>query len=422
VRRVLFVVSATVPTAEPAGMPEGSDSRRASHTTGSTDPGTASGPRKDFTVVAQTLPATLLDYNSVRRSALSRLLARVLGMPVAQAWLAFLRRHRYDVLLTDGEHIGIPLAFLLMLARSRTIHVTIGHRLSSPKKRLFLRWPILLSHIDRIVLHSTLQRDIAVRDLQIPADRLALVPYQADTSFWRPTAVPEERLVCSAGLEYRDYPTLFTAVAGLDAQVVIGAASYWSRRPNTAVRATPPPNVQIGSFSYQALRDLYARAAVVVLPLEDVDNQAGITTLLEAMAMGKAVIVTHSRGQVDVVEDRRTATRGSPPRLRPVSLLRTLAEHDGVPLDPNGFYVAPSDPEALRRAIVYLLDHPEERSRLGAAARAAVERLMTVDLYAQRLGAVIEEAVATRTERDRGVPSEKIPVLASPVQADTIQS
>ena len=216
--------------------------------------------------------------------------------------------------MTDGEHIGIPLALLLKLARAHTPHVTIGHRLTASKKRPFFRWLRVHSHISRIALHSRRQYELATSDLRIPSEQVAFVPYQVDTEFWQPQPVAEERLICSAGLEFRDYPTLVSAVQDLDLRVVIGAASHWSKRRNTAERGPRPTSVEVGSFDYVALRDLYARSAVVVVPLEDIDFQAGVTTILEAMAMAKPVIVTHTLGQTDVVEDRRTITRGVEPR------------------------------------------------------------------------------------------------------------
>jgi len=123
-----------------------------------------------------------------------------------------------------------------------------------------------------------------------------------------------------------------------------------------------------------------------------VDFQAGVTTILEAMAMGKPVVVTHTDGQTDVVEDRRTITRGTPSRPRPVSLLQMLAATSGVELAPNGFYVPPDDPAAIRRAIVYLLDHPAERARLGAAGRRAVEELLTLDHFVEHFRRLIHAA------------------------------
>jgi glycosyltransferase involved in cell wall biosynthesis len=370
--RTLFVVSATLP-----GRPA------------------APGPRKDYDVVAQALGADMLDRSAVQSgSAFARALARV-SIPLAQAWVAFRRRRKYDVLLTDGEHVGIPLALLLKVARARQVHVTIGHRITASKKRPFFRWLRVHTHITRIALHARRQFDLARTELGIPVDHLALVPYQVDTEFWRPQpGVEEERLVASAGLEFRDYPTLVNAVDGLNAQVVIGAASHWSKRRNTASDTQHPSNVQVDRFDYAALRQLYARAAVVVVPLDDIDFQAGVTTILEAMAMAKPVVVTHSEGQTDVIVDRRTITRGANPRARAAGLLGDVASQAGVDLEPTGFYVLPGDPDALRRAIVYLLERPDERMRLGQAGRRTVERLVTVEQFGERLRSLVEEACA----------------------------
>jgi glycosyltransferase involved in cell wall biosynthesis len=366
---------------------------------GTAAPSGSAGPRKDYAALAETLHATVLDRACVEGALVARTIARLFGAPAALAWLAFRRRHSHRAILTDGEHIGIPLALLLKLAGATIPHVTIGHRLTSRKKRPFFRWFRAHTHMARIALHATRQYELAVSELGIPTERLALVPYQVDADFWHPLPVTEERLICSAGREYRDYPTLFKAMEGLDARAVIGASSHWSRRPNSAAAAAPPPNVEIGAFDYEALRRLYARAAVVVVPLEDVDNQAGVTAILEAMAMGKALVVTQNEGQTDLVEDRRLVTYGPVPRTRPVSLLRTLAEEADVDFEPNGFYVPPRDPDALRRAIRYLLDHPDERARLGAAGRRAAERLVTVDQFAARLDRLIEGACAPPAAR-----------------------
>jgi glycosyltransferase involved in cell wall biosynthesis len=348
-------------------------------------------PRKDYRVLAETLQADTVDYSDVLRSPVLRRLKKYFGMAWLQAWLAFRARGRYDAIVTDGEHIGIPLALLLKLTRSRIAHITIGHRLTASKKRPFLKWLKVYSHISCIAVHSRRQYELAIDDLGIPASRLALIPYQVDTSFWQqPNDIAEAAQICSAGLEFRDYPTLVRAVEGLNVKVVIGAASHWSKRRNTAASETLPSNVQVSSFNYEALRDVYARSSIVVVPLDDIDFQAGVTTILEAMAMGKPVIVTHSSGQTDVVEDRRLATRGSEVRLRPHSVVRDLAESAGWALEPTGFYVPPDDPAALRRAIEHLLDRPDVRQQLGAAARKTAERFLTVDQFAQRVVELVD--------------------------------
>ena len=47
-------------------------------------------------------------------------------------------------------------------------------------------------------------------------------------------------MICTAGLEFRDYPTLIEAVRGLDARVVIAAASPWSKRADATAERRPP--------------------------------------------------------------------------------------------------------------------------------------------------------------------------------------
>ncbi|MCJ7657726.1 MAG: hypothetical protein MUO67_01105 [Anaerolineales bacterium] len=87
-------------------------------------------------------------------------------------------------------------------------------------------------------------------------------------------------LICSVGLERRDYPTLIEAVRGLDLQLVIAAASPWSKQADSTQGQDLPSNVTVKRFTQYELRDLYARSRFMVMPLYDVPFQAGITTIL----------------------------------------------------------------------------------------------------------------------------------------------
>jgi glycosyltransferase involved in cell wall biosynthesis len=110
----------------------------------------------------------------------------------------------------------------------------------------------------------------------------------------------------------------------------------------------------------QELRRLYSQARFVVVALHDVDFDAGVTTITEAMAMGKAVIVTRTRGQVDVVRDGE-----------------------------SGLYVPPGDADALRAAIARLLNNPDEAERMGRAGRALVESRHTLDGWVTGIADVV---------------------------------
>ncbi|MCL5946516.1 MAG: glycosyltransferase family 4 protein [Chloroflexi bacterium] len=217
---------------------------------------------------------------------------------------------------------------------------------------------------------------------------LSLIPYGVDGAFWQPLPdqVPEARLICSAGLEFRDYPTLIEAVRAENVQLVIAAASHWSRRRNRAAGIALPDNVRVTKLDYFQLRDLYARACFVVVPLYDVDFQAGITTILEAMAMGKAVIVSRTHGQIDTIIGSESSDRDAPalagyPHLYP-------------PLQPSidtqtGIYVTPGSISELRSAIQRLLADPSLAEQLGRNGRQLLEERFTLELFVNRVAQLL---------------------------------
>jgi glycosyltransferase involved in cell wall biosynthesis len=363
-------------------------------------------PRKDFVELARAVDADVLDLDEVAARARWRLVQRLAGSAVALCATAFSRRARYDRIYCDGEHIGIPLALLLRLCRHRPRHLFIGHLLTTPLKRALFRWLRPQRGLDRIIVHTPLQRRLAVERLSIPPSVLALEPYGVDTDYWRPCdSVDADNLICSAGLEFRDYRTMLSAVADLRVKVVIAAGSRWSTHRLKAGGGELPAQVDVTQLDYPDLRDLYARSRFVVVPLEPVLNQAGITTILEAMAMGKAVIVSATPGQQDVIHGRLCTANGlsASPLGGPSAfgVMGALAEAE------TGLYVPPGDAAALRRAIVYLLDHPEDAARMGRAGRRLVEERMSLDLFVSRLATLI-----------RGVQSDGLAKLeAAPARA-----
>lgn len=362
-------------------------------------------PRKDFFALAQELGGEVIDDGALDTRLTWRLVRRLVGAPSAKAWLAFRRRHRYAAIFTDGEHIGLPLALLLRLSRRPPRHVTIGHLLSTRPKRALFRWLRPQGRLDLVLVHAAEQARMAVAELGLRPEQVCLVPYQVDPAFWAPDGRPPENLICSAGLEYRDYATLLAAVEGVSVRVVIAAASHWSRHRRLAGGATLPANVTVTALDYVALRELYARSRFMVVPLREVDNQAGVTTVLEAMAMSRAVIVTATRGQRDVVRGRLCTAAGpvGEPLGGPAAFGCTGPEAETE----TGLYVPPGDPAALRAAIRYLLERPEEAARMGAAGRRVVERWMSLDHFVARVAAAVrgQEARAGGGDREPALPA-----------------
>ena len=106
---------------------------------------------------------------------------------------------------------------------------------------------------------------------------------------------------------------------------------------------------------------MYSRASVVVIPMMPVAFPAGVTSVLEGMAMGKAVVVSATEGLDGLIEDGET-----------------------------GITVPPGDSDRMRDAIAWLLQRPAERARLGANARQAATQKFGLQAYCSNLASLLE--------------------------------
>lgn len=347
-------------------------------------------PRKDYLALADKLEADILDVPAVHAHPIARRLDRLLRRGAGHAWLARRMVSDYDMVFSDGEHIGLLLGALLTRRRHGCRHVMIGHGLSSWRKRRLAMWA--KDGIDALVVHCASQLEFALRRLRFDPSQVYLLPYHVDVDFWQPRRASEELLIISCGKEQRDYPTFIEAVRDLPVGVSIADTSPWSRDRNRLRRRTLPANVTAGAHSYEQLRALYGQARFVVVPLVESDYPAGIATILEAMAMGKAVVVSRTRGQRDtVVGPMWSADQAFWP-----------AEGPG-PEDSNGIYVPPGDVGALRSAIVYLLERPELANVLGGNARRLVEEQLNLPRFVTRLAQVIDPSPAATGPINAGV-------------------
>jgi glycosyltransferase involved in cell wall biosynthesis len=222
-----------------------------------------------------------------------------------------------SVIYSTGETWGLPVAIAgAVMGRRRHTHIVYVHRVYSPiwlrllhHLRSFLQvngWICITEHQAHLLHQLFGPRGVPV----------AAVSQGVDTTFFDPVkANPSHRssYILSIGAEMRNYPLLFEAVRNLDVEVIVKASSTWMATARQQVTSVPP-NVTLLSkhLSYPELRELYAGASLVVLPLHDTPQAAGITTILEAMAMGKCVVATRSKGLPDALIDGVTGAITEP--------------------------------------------------------------------------------------------------------------
>jgi glycosyltransferase involved in cell wall biosynthesis len=327
-------------------------------------------PRTDYVELARRLDADIVDANylSNRSSKLTRFVARVGGLAQGQVLEALLRERQYRWVLGWADHLGFRLAAASKLVRRRMKLVVVSGRLATQKKRLLLGPLAVHTHIDAIVNYSSVQRDTGIT-FGVPPAKLNLLLQPVDERFWQSATECSGETICAVGYEARDYDTLLASVRGLPVQLEIAVGSSvlaGARGRARWVGAAASDRVKIHhQLSYVALRDLYARARIVVIPLKDVSQDAGVTAITEALAMTKPVVVTQTRGQVDIVRD---------------------GEH--------GMLVAPSDSGAMRAALERLLGDPTFSQRMGEAGRRLVCEQHSLDRYVSDLARLVTRIVS----------------------------
>jgi glycosyltransferase involved in cell wall biosynthesis len=198
----------------------------------------------------------------------------------------------------------------------------------------------------------------------VPARKLAIIPYH--TTLWG-AKYPEHEgeYVFAGGDTNRDYRTLIQAVTGLTYKVVIAVF----RRDHFA-GVEIPPNVEILTASRDEFFRLMARSAVVVVPMQGgLIHSGGHQTYLNAMELGKPVVVADDGGADEYIAD-------------------------GV----TGFIVKPGELAGLRKALQTLMCDRAMARRLGQNAKAAAEEY-TPEKWFERIFALARECSG---EKDNG--------------------
>lgn len=270
----------------------------------------------------------------------------------------------YDAVVTGDLRTGQILGFSRTLLRTRRpIHVQTEITLDRENdsflwklKRGFQR--LAFASTDLLVTSALGEVDIYSQRLRIPRERFRFVPFH--TNVVDPGPVGEERgYAFSAGRSGRDFEVLARAAEGLDMDLVVLANAASLKGVTFPSRTTV-----LVDQPYDQYLELLHGSDFVVVPLTDLPRSTGQVVILEAMAIGKAVIVTETVGTVDYVESGE-----------------------------NGLLVPPGDAEALATAMRRLSEDPELRARLSAKGLESARR-HTFRIYVEEILEQVERVVA----------------------------
>jgi glycosyltransferase involved in cell wall biosynthesis len=212
-------------------------------------------------------------------------------------------------------------------------------------------------HVTYCVL-SEEERSVFSRAFGVPLERVACTRF--GHQLWSRADGPthDGGYVFAGGDSLRDYNTLLAAVDGLRGLPLRLATNRRFEHLPAGVEAGPVP--------YEEYVELLAGARLVVVPMKATRRAAGLVTYLNAMALGKPVIVSNAPAVREYVDSGRTA-----------------------------IVVPPEDVGALREAMAQALD-PANRSALAAMGAAAREAVPHPTEYWRSLRKVAERAAQRR--------------------------
>jgi glycosyltransferase involved in cell wall biosynthesis len=239
-------------------------------------------------------------------------------------------------------------------------HSPLERRLRS----LVFRWVLNAASCALVQTNKTVEQFSEA--LRVPRDKFVFVPYHATITANRKQDPPTQDYVFAGGDGNRDYPNLIEAVRGLRVKLIIAALH---RHHFNGIEI--PLNVEIVTVSPEEFTRLMAGSLFAVVPMQrGLEHAGGQQTYINAMTMGKAVIVADDSGAEDYVES-------------------------GV----TGFVVPAGDVAAMRRAIAELIEDPDRTRDMGSHARRAAAQF-TPDRFFEHVFAICQRLWETsRPER-----------------------
>ncbi|MGH3136776.1 MAG: glycosyltransferase family 4 protein [Gaiellaceae bacterium] len=278
-----------------------------------------------------------------------------------------------DVVFSTVDTVGIPLALLARrgVIRAPIVYAAIGlpERLgqlrSARARRVFLD---AYRRLHTIVAYGWGEVE-ALRDwLGEGGPSVVFVPFGVDATYFAPqSGTTIDTDVLSIGADPRRDHQLFLALAR--------AHPEWRFRLVLTADASRalgavPANVTVEvDIPFDGLRSRLASARAVVLPVQENSYSGATTVLLQAMAMGKPVVVS------------RTA-----------AIATGYCLEDGV----NCRLVSPGSLDVLDAATRGLVADDSRAGALGSRARETVEASLTWSRYAGRMADLLAAAARSK--------------------------
>lgn len=239
---------------------------------------------------------------------------------VWQTLRALPKLHRYDLILSHGAQSGVALSLWRRLFRGKAKHILfdIGAFNSAAERGTALKLMQAASRsLDGVIFHTSNQLSYYRRHFPWLVEKAKFIPFGTDSDYFVRKNDPAETqnyMIC-VGYQKRDWETLIRAYRLFTEQLEKKGKEIPELRligkPDKAEQGREGYGSkgkirQIPFLPLEELIQSIQAALFAVLPLQNFNYSFGQMTLLQQMALGKAVITARVPSMVDYIDEGKT--------------------------------------------------------------------------------------------------------------------
>jgi len=310
-------------------------------------------------------PSPIRELSQIKHlKFIKKIFERVDQSHVINALRLFRLRKKYDIVVTGifqvSEFFGF---FQYLFSKNRVSHLIIDFMLDEEKKSHLWRLKIFcqkkaFGEANKILVFSREERKTYSKRFSLPIERFLFLPYH--TNVINPEYIGgKDNVIFSAGRSGRDYKTLIEAVKELPCRVKV----ICDEENLEGIKI--PGNCEVHyNTEHKKYLEMMQDAAIVVIPLGQFVRSMGLMVMLEAMAYGKAVVISDGVSNIEYVRNNK-----------------------------NALFCKHKDPNDMKSRILFLLKNKKIREEIGKEALKDVNNLWTFDVFVKNMLFVIEGIV-----------------------------
>ena len=293
---------------------------------------------------------------------------------LSQQWNMLPELRSADLIYSPCDSVAQVLCYLRALGLIKIPVICLAHHPPLQGSASFIRRPWVKLALHGVSAFPSLSRAVAnqINALATCRQLSTALKWGPDLNYYPPYH-PGRRGVIAAGRTGRDFVTFGRAASLTSSEITIVCPSSYvvdefkEFRPNVTVLANPDEM----HFTYTELFEMYSASQAIAIPMAEAPGLCGLTSLLDALGMGRAVLMTRS------------------------PLIDIAIEEEGI-----GLMVDPGDAEGWRRAIQFIEDNPDEAQAMGYRARKFAEERCNSQLFAKSLLKIVDRVLEDTTPRN----------------------